>query len=153
MSGLIISLISIALLAALMMVGINHLNIQFYENETNENTLIGNLQSYEISINTYYKTFNIYPQTDTWEEDIERINLIIPDNSNGFYSYEYDTSNNTIAFCYDIGVLNEDDYEVIESVHERGLTIMGNSCFIDSDETIDNSTYPVQVALTRWIKK
>ncbi len=152
MFAIILSFIGIALLAAVLYGGINYMNFDSYDNKFEENNVISGFFNYETAITSYKKVFNIYPSSLSWENDLTKINVLLPNNQKYTYDYEYNVTDNTVALCYFGSIKDEKEYEVIEILHNKGDLILGNGCFKKNNEIIDKTTYPVSIGLTKWIK-
>lgn len=151
MHSLIITTISIALMAACLYFGINYINHDKYDQVVMENIISTDFYNYETSINTYKKTFNIYPDTANWEIELKKTKLLLPNNDSKFYSYEYNRANNTVAVCFKKD-FSKNDYQYITKFHEKGLTILASDCYKTVNEVIDTTPDSFTVALTMWIK-
>lgn len=152
MFAIILSFIGIALLAAVLYGGINYIDFDSYDNKFEENNVVSGFFNYETAITSYKKVFNVYPDSLSWENDLTKINVLLPNNQKYTYDYEYNTTDNTVALCYFGSIKNEKEYEVIEILHNKGDLILGEGCFKKNNETIDKTTYPVSIGLTKWIK-
>lgn len=151
MGSLIVSVITIALIAALFYMGSNYINIDLYDKKIQEYKIVNDLQSYEMAIDNYKKIFNIYPDENSWNVDLNSLNMILPENK-GEYFYSYNEALNKVSICIQKSVQSK-DYEVFELIHSKGSTVISTNCFVDNDEVIDTSSFPVTVSLTRWINK
>lgn len=152
MFAIVLSFIGIALLAAVLYGGMNYMNLDSYDNKFEENNVVSGFFNYETAITSYKKVFNVYPDSLSWENDLTKINVLLPNNQKYTYDYEYNVTDNTVALCYFGSIKDEKEYEVIEILHNKGDLILGNGCFKKNNETIDKTTYPVSIGLTKWIK-
>lgn len=155
MSHLIISLIAIAFMGSALWVGTNKINYDIYDQRLTEAQITSDLKTYSSAIETYKKTINIYPSNTNWEADLMNLKLMIPKN-NGEYRYSYtpNPSNPDLDFiglCY-IDSVEKKDYQNIKEIHEKGVTVLSDSCFDLNSKTLDESGTTVDFALTSWVK-
>lgn len=151
MHSLIITTIAIALMAACLYFGINYINHDKYEQVVMESVISTDFYNYETAINTYKKTFNIYPDDANWEVELKKTKLLLPNNDSNFYSYEYNRTNGTVAVCFK-NVVQKNGYEYINNFHSKGLTVLASDCYKTVDEVIDTTPESFTVALTMWVK-
>lgn len=153
MHSLIITVISISLMAYVLNFGVNHINYDLYDEKIKENTLSSEFYNYSTSIKTYKKTFNIYPNTHNWENELKKTKVLLPDNSDGKFEYRYDIANNTVAVCFQ-DVVMDYQYAGVLEFHNQGLTVIGENCYARTDEALTpDAGGQVTYALTMWIKK
>lgn len=150
MFSLITTLISIALMAGTLYAGISYINYDKYDELITENSLTADFYNYDNIISTYKKVFNVYPATDTWEDDLSKIKVLKPSNNKGLYSYEYDTVNYSVAVCRK-ETLPVKEYQSVKLFQKKGLTILSTDCFAKSNTVIDESGSDVTYALTMWV--
>lgn len=153
MFGLILSIIGIALMAGVLYAGISYIEVDAYTSELQETTINNDLYIYSTLIHSYKSAYNVYPSTATWESDLKKLRGIVPLNNEGYYSYEYNTADYTVALCYSKSVDKTEYENAILEVHSRGTTVLANTCFQNNDQSIDTSSYPINIALTHWIKE
>lgn len=153
MFTIILTFIGLVLFAALLYGGINYVNYEIYDQKFEESNVTSGFYNYETAIDSYKKNFNVYPDTANWITELGKIGTLLPNNQKHDFKYEYNTTNNTVAVCYDSVAETEGDYKVIEDIFKQGQFIISENCFSKTNETIDQSSYPVKVSLTKWIKK
>lgn len=152
MFGLILSIIGIALMSGVLYAGISYVNVDAYTSKLQETTINNDLYIYNTLIRSYKSAYNVYPNTATWETDLQKLKGNIPLNDYNYYSYEYDVNNYTVGVCFSKTVKQE-EYNAIKNIHERGVTILSVNCFDSSNQPIDDSEFPVSISLTHWIKE
>ncbi len=152
MFGLILSIIGIALMSGVLYAGISYINVDAYTSQLKETTVNNDLYIYSTLIKTYKSAYNVYPNTGTWESDLQKLKGNLPLNDDGYYSYEYNVSDYSIGICFSNSV-NEEEMKGINNIHDRGMTILSSSCFDKTNQVIDESSFPVSIALTHWIKE
>ncbi len=151
MHSLIISIIAIALTSAALYSGINYIDFNSYDAKVSESVIINDMYSYSMGIDSYKNMYNVYPSNASWEDDLERLHLMLPNDIENNYFYNYDTAVNSVAICY-TKTVNANELKPIKEVHSKGMTIMSDSCFQKTNKNVETGTYPVTIALTQWIK-
>ena len=155
MSSLITVLIVIGFFGASVFIGMNNINYGMYDKKITESEIITDFSTYESAINAYKKIINVYPSNSNWEQELLSIKMIIPENR-GEYRYSF-TPNSTNKDLEWVGICYSDSiesfmFENIESIHEKGMTVLATNCFETNDKEINKSEKIISFSLTKWIK-
>jgi len=152
MHTLIITIIAIALTASVLYGGMNYLDFSGYENKVFETVVVNDLYSYQMAIDSHHNMYNYYPETAKLEEDLNKINAIIPINNLGNYQYLNDVSTNSVGICYSLEA-SKNEMQVVEKIYEKGGFIRASACFDKISSIVDDGiNYPKQISVTKWIK-
>lgn len=154
MANILISLLTIALMAMSLWIGVNKINYDIYDKRITETKIKTDFQTYESAIKTHRCSTNIYPNNETWELDLLNVHLLIPDNK-GEYRYSKthipsDPENPWVGVCLSKTV-SKKVFQYIKSTNLKGTTVLANDCFKLNTEAIDESGEEVTFYLTHWI--
>ena len=155
MASLIVVVVAICFFVASVFIGMNDLNYNEYERKITESEVMTDFIIYETAISSYKKVINIYPSNENWENEISKIHMVLPKNE-GKYSYKHIPSpshaeEEWVGVCYEDTVERE-LFENIESIHEKGITVLSKNCFSKQDSLIDKTEEKISFSLTKWIK-
>lgn len=155
MASLIVVVVAICFFVASVFIGMNDLNYNEYDRKITESEVMTNFIIYENAINSYKKVINVYPSNENWEKDLSSINMAIPKNK-GKYRYKYmpnpsNIESEWVGVCYEDKV-EKDMFKSIESIHEKGTTVLARSCFSKNDNFIDQTEDMISFTLTSWVK-
>ena len=87
---------------------------------------------------------------------MKSLKLMLPKNSEGLYKYKtmqspYDKSAQIVGVCLEKNIKSS-YLVVVGSVHERGVTVLSDTCFSFEDKNLVKSEKTVHFALTQWIE-
>lgn len=152
MHTLIIAIIGIALAASALYSGLNYINFSSYEEKIFETVVVNDMYSYEMALNSHNNMYNYYPETAKLEEELNKVNAILPSNASGNYEYLNDSSTNSVGICYTLSA-EKKDMVMVEKIFDKGGFIRSADCFSKINNVVDDGiNYPSKISITKWIK-
>lgn len=151
MYNFILAVIGISLSTSFLYAGISFFNPFPLESSLNTGVTSSEISNYESAFQGYKKMYNVYPSQLSYEEDLKKMNFMIPRGKiDNVFSYK--NENNQVAFCFtDKNIAKEliQSYKDLEEI--RNDLIISDTCYEQTSKTIDESFSAI--AITKWFKR